>query len=82
VLTVQDHGVGIPPGDLPTIFERFRRGSNVERIAGSGLGLAGTRQIVTQHGGTITIESAVGSGSTVTVRLPLSHGELSTKTPG
>ena len=72
VLAVRDRGVGIPAADLPRIFERFHRGSNVAgQIAGAGIGLAGARQIVGQHGGTITVESREGSGSTFTVRLPL-----------
>jgi signal transduction histidine kinase len=72
VLTVRDEGIGIPREDLGGVFERFRRGSNVVgRIAGTGLGLAGARQIVEQHGGTIGIESTEGAGTTVTVRLPL-----------
>jgi signal transduction histidine kinase len=72
VLTVQDFGIGIPAEDLPRIFERFHRGSNVGGVAtGSGLGLAGARQIVGQHGGTLTVASQVGQGSTFTVRLPL-----------
>jgi PAS domain S-box-containing protein len=70
-LAVRDHGVGIPAGDLSYVFERFRRGSNVGGIAGSGVGLAGARQIVAQHGGTISVESEAGAGSTFTVRLPL-----------
>jgi signal transduction histidine kinase len=72
VLTVSDHGLGIPAGDLPRIFERFRRASNVEgRIAGTGIGLASARLIVEQHGGTIAVESTEGKGSAFTVRLPL-----------
>jgi signal transduction histidine kinase len=72
VLSVQDHGIGIPPGDLPHVFERFFRGTNVAgRIRGTGIGLAGARQIVEQHGGTLTAESREGEGSTFTVRLPL-----------
>jgi len=71
-LAVADRGVGIPAADLPHIFERFRRGRNVTgRIAGTGIGLAGAKQIVEQHGGTIAIESQEGAGTTVTVRLPL-----------
>ena len=72
VMSVRDHGVGIPADDLPRVFERFYRGSNVAgRIPGSGIGLAGVRQIVEHHGGTITAESREGKGSTFTVRLPL-----------
>ena len=67
-----DHGIGIPSDDLPHIFERFRRASNVAgQIAGSGLGLAGARDIVEQHGGTISVRSEEGRGSTFVVRLPL-----------
>jgi signal transduction histidine kinase len=73
LLAVRDHGVGIPAVDLPRVFERFYRASNVAgRIAGSGIGLAGSRQILAQHGGTIAAESAEGRGSAFTVRLPLS----------
>jgi signal transduction histidine kinase len=76
VLSVTDQGVGIPAADLPHIFERFRRGGNVAgRIAGSGLGLWGSQRIVAQHGGTITIDSTEGRGTTVAVRLPLAVGE-------
>jgi signal transduction histidine kinase len=72
IMRVEDHGEGIPDGDLPHIFERFRRGGNVEhRIPGTGIGLAGARQIVELHGGTILAESRVGEGSTFTVQLPL-----------
>jgi signal transduction histidine kinase len=72
VLRVADQGMGIPAADLPHIFARFHRGRNVTgRIPGSGLGLAGVRAIVEQHGGTITVASREGAGSTFTVRLPL-----------
>jgi signal transduction histidine kinase len=72
LVQVADRGVGIPAADLPRIFERFQRGSNVEgKIAGTGIGLAGGRQIVQQHGGTIEVESRENVGSTFTVRLPL-----------
>lgn len=71
-LTVSDRGVGIPASELPRVFDRFFRASNVERmIPGSGIGLAGARQIVRQHGGTITVQSRVGEGSAFTVWLPL-----------
>jgi signal transduction histidine kinase len=72
VLTVADRGEGIPATDLPHIFERFRRGRNVEgRIPGTGIGLAGVQSIVEQHRGTISVESQVGVGTTFTIRLPL-----------
>lgn len=74
VLRVRDHGEGIPATDLPHIFERFRRGQNVEgRFPGTGIGLAGARQIVELHGGSIAAESQVGEGTTLTVRLPLNQ---------
>jgi len=70
VLSVGDQGVGIPATDLPKVFERFYRGRNVAgRVRGSGL--AGARQIVEQHGGTLSVESVEGEGSTFTVRLPV-----------
>jgi PAS domain S-box-containing protein len=73
VLTVQDPGVGIPAADLPLVFERYRRGGNVDgHIAGAGIGLAGASQIVRQHGGTIEAASqGEGQGATFTVRIPL-----------
>jgi signal transduction histidine kinase len=77
ILSVEDHGVGIPPGDLHLVFERFRRAENVQSIAGSGIGLAGTRRIVELHGGTIAVTSIEGEGSTFTVRLPITVGEPS-----
>jgi signal transduction histidine kinase len=58
-------------GEDGTRFDPFYRGSNAtEEIAGSGIGLAGVRQIVEMHGGTVSVESVAGEGSTFTVRLP------------
>ncbi len=72
VVTVHDNGLGIPAGDLPHIFEWYRRGANVRnKINGTGVGLAGARQIVEQHGGRILVDSQEGAGSTFTVVLPL-----------
>lgn len=71
VLAVRDEGVGIPATDLPRLFQRFHRGANVAgRTTGTGIGLAGVRRIVEQHGGAIRVESAEGRGSTFTVLLP------------
>ena len=75
VLRVRDEGIGIPAADLPTIFEPFRRGRTVAACAsaapGSGLGLVTVRQIVTEHGGTIQVNSEPGAGTSFTIRLPL-----------
>ncbi len=72
VLAVRDRGIGIPAADLPRIFEPFFRATNAPTPAGgSGIGLAGAKRIVEQHGGTIAIESREGEGSVFTVRLPL-----------
>jgi signal transduction histidine kinase len=72
VLTVADQGLGIPAADRSRIFERFERGQNVAgRVAGSGVGLAGVSHVVEQHGGSVSVESQEGVGSTFIVRLPL-----------
>jgi signal transduction histidine kinase len=72
VLAVSDRGEGIPKEDLPHVFERFRRGRNVQgRIPGTGIGLAGVHRIVELHNGSIAVESRVGEGTTFTIRLPL-----------
>jgi signal transduction histidine kinase len=72
VIRVTDQGLGVPAADLPRIFDQFHRGANVERqFSGTGIGLFSVRQIVEQHGGTVTVESTEGCGSTFTVVLPL-----------
>jgi signal transduction histidine kinase len=73
-IAVADHGLGIPSGDLPHMGEQYYRASNVTaKFPGTGLGLSNVRHIVQQHGGTISIDSTEGEGTTVTVRLPLLH---------
>ncbi len=75
VLRVRDHGIGIPAADLPRIFDRFFRGSNVaSRTYGTGIGLASAHQTVEQHGGALDVESREGSGSAFIMRLPLDEG--------
>jgi len=71
LLSVSDAGIGIPREDLERVFVRFERGGNVAgRFSGTGIGLAAARQIVEQHGGTITVESELGKGSTFTLHFP------------
>jgi signal transduction histidine kinase len=70
IMTVRDQGVGIPTSEIPRVFEPFYRASTAAGIPGSGIGLAGARSIVEQHGGRITVESAAGVGTTVTILLP------------
>jgi PAS domain S-box-containing protein len=80
VISVADDGLGIPAADLPRVFERFHRGGNVAgRIEGAGIGLAGAKQIIEQHGGTIAVTSREGEGTTVTLRLPLQGTRTPTK---
>ncbi len=67
VVTVTDTGVGIDPEETPDVFERFRKGST---SSGSGLGLTISRDLVRAHGGTISLASTPGRGTTVEVRLP------------
>jgi PAS domain S-box-containing protein len=78
VLTVRDTGVGIPPEELPRMFERFHR---VERSRGrthegTGIGLALVQELVKLHGGTIEVTSVHAQGSTFTVRIPLGKTHL------
>ena len=71
-LVVRDSGPGILAAELPHVFERFFRGTNVgdARASGSGLGLAIARSIVEMHGGRIEVASAIGEGSAFTAQLP------------
>jgi signal transduction histidine kinase len=73
-LTIQDLGEGIDPAALPHVFERFYRGdpSRARATGGAGLGLAICKAAVEKAGGTITLASEPGRGTTATVRLPVS----------
>ncbi len=75
-IAVEDRGIGIPESDIPELFGRFRRASNVDdrTFAGMGLGLYICREVVGRHGGRIWAESTLGSGSTFHVAVPLSAG--------
>lgn len=72
-VSVEDTGVGIPPDQLPQVFERFYRGDEARDRAGggAGLGLAIVRELVEAMGGTVSAESVVGEGSRFTFTLPL-----------
>jgi chemotaxis family two-component system sensor kinase Cph1 len=75
-LAIRDHGIGIPEADLSHLFEPFHRSSNVGTISGTGLGLVIVKDSVELHGGTVSVESQLGAGTTVTVRIPtLASGE-------
>ena len=72
-ITVEDHGPGIPSDELPLIFNAFYRGQNAvgRQIQGNGLGLALVTQIVSAHGGRVTVASRPGAGSAFTIHLPV-----------
>jgi signal transduction histidine kinase len=71
-IRVTDHGAGIPPEEQKYVFDAFFRGRKAvqEQIHGTGLGLHLVKKIVEAHGGSVSLESQVGSGSTFIVRLP------------
>ncbi|HVZ34052.1 MAG TPA: ATP-binding protein, partial [Polyangiaceae bacterium] len=68
-----DRGMGIEPSDLPHIFAPFFRAdrSRTRKTGGVGMGLALVRRIVTAHGGSIDLTSAVGQGTEMQIRLPV-----------
>ncbi|MFE6974967.1 ATP-binding protein [Streptomyces sp. NPDC057682] len=78
VVDVEDTGSGIPPADLPHVFDRFWRGekSRSRRTGGSGLGLSIVRKLTEAHGGTATAVSVPGEGSVFTLRLPTAGAGL------
>lgn len=75
ILEVEDNGIGIPPADLPRIFDRFFRADQVRsrEISGSGLGLAIAHWIVQSHRGEITAQSSPATGSVLRVMLPVAE---------
>jgi PAS domain S-box-containing protein len=74
ILKISDEGIGIPEADLPHLFEPFHRAANVGTISGTGLGLVITKEATELHGGTITVESQQGAGTTFIIRIPISAG--------
>ncbi len=78
VLSVADTGIGIPEAELPRIFERFHRvsGANGRTYEGSGIGLSLVRELAALHGGSVSVESVVGQGTTFRVAIPKGHAHL------
>jgi heavy metal sensor kinase len=75
-IDVRDTGVGLSPADAQQVFERFFRGDPARSSSneGAGLGLSLVEWIAAQHGGTVTVQSRLGEGSTFTVTLPITRG--------
>ena len=71
VCTIRDRGIGIPEPDREWLFNAFHRGQNVGDRPGTGLGLIIVKRCVDLHGGTIKVDSKLGEGTVVTVRLPI-----------
>jgi signal transduction histidine kinase len=83
VLEVVDEGIGIPASDLPGLGSRFYRASNAVKaeIAGTGLGLRIVQTILDRHGGSLSVDSVEGEGSTFAVRLPTNSDLLELTSP-
>jgi signal transduction histidine kinase len=76
-LTVSDSGIGIPPEDLPHLFERFHRGRNASEYPGNGLGLAIVKAIANAHKGDVAVQSEPKQGTSVSISFPVHEGEAS-----
>jgi signal transduction histidine kinase/CheY-like chemotaxis protein len=84
VVSVADTGVGIPPEELPRVFEEFHQGGGAieRRVGGTGLGLSISKRLVELHGGAMWVESRVGHGSTFFFSLPLADQVVAGTLPG
>jgi PAS domain S-box-containing protein len=73
IFQISDRGIGIPPEDLPHLFDPFHRGKNVSNIPGTGLGLNIVKRFVDLHNGQTRVESKLNIGTTFTITLPLQY---------
>jgi PAS domain S-box-containing protein len=82
-IAVSDAGIGIPQAELPNLFQRFYRASNVDerQFSGLGIGLYIVHELVRLHRGTVDVESAEGRGSTFIITLPLFEAQIAPQTP-
>jgi PAS domain S-box-containing protein len=82
-VAVSDEGIGIPQAELPQLFKRFYRASNVDerQIYGLGVGLYIVKELVTLHGGTVDVVSEEGRGSTFLITLPLLEQQMAAPAP-
>jgi two-component system sensor histidine kinase KdpD len=74
LITVEDDGPGLPPGDPDKLFAKFQRGRSEGDVPGAGLGLAICRAVMQAHGGRITATNREGGGARFVVRLPIAEG--------
>jgi signal transduction histidine kinase len=77
LITVRDTGAGIAPEEVPKLFTKFHRGTSTMEYnyEGSGIGLYLTKLIIGQHGGTIVVDSKLGAGTVVSIRIPLAQAQ-------
>jgi signal transduction histidine kinase len=78
ICAIRDQGIGIPEADREWLFNAFHRGHNVDERPGTGLGLVIVKRCVDLHGGRIDVESKLGEGTVVIVRLPMFSPESPT----
>jgi two-component system, OmpR family, sensor kinase len=83
VIVVRDHGIGVPQEEIDLLGTRFFRASNAvsKDIGGSGLGVRIVQTVMERHSGSMLIESTLGEGTTVTLRLPLQAGSTPPEEP-
>ena len=77
ILTIQDHGPGIPLDVQKRLFQRYERGDSPRYVSGFGLGLFITKSLVEAHGGTITLTSELKAGTKIVVEVPLTSNKIS-----